>query len=445
MPGSTRVPRAAPPRGAAAFTHTGGRTAPPLEPGDGGKDKPMTVGQSFDVAILGAGLAGRLCAWLLVRAGARVALVERGGPDGAGAAAHVAAAMLAPLAESAIAERRIVDLGIASFDLWRAWIQELPEHVFFQEDGTLVVWHARDRAELSLFTSRMRAVAPPELVRERLCALDGAGVAAVEPELAGRFPQGLLLKGEGQLDNRGALRALLDCAVKEGVHCIWEAGDVDIDMLPQLDIRADVVLDCRGLGARAAWTDPVPNVPGVVLPGLRGLRGEVVRVHAPDVKLHRPVRLLHPRYPIYIAPKPNDLYVIGATELESEDDSPMSVRSALELLSAAHSLHPGFGEARVLELNVQRRPTRPDHLPAIRVDQQARIVRVNGLYRHGWLIAPAVTEAACAVVRALLAGDPAAHAVPASLRWPGLIQTVEELAAARSGVVARATQGGTLH
>ncbi|MFJ5380368.1 FAD-dependent oxidoreductase [Cupriavidus sp. CER94] len=402
----------------------------------------MTAVQSFDVAILGAGLAGRISAWLLVRAGARVALVERGGPDGSGSAAHVAAAMLAPLAESAIAERRIVDLGIASVDLWRTWIQELPEPVFFQEDGTLVVWHARDRSEVSLFTSRMRAVAPPELVQARLRALDGKGVADVEPELAGRFPQGLLLQGEGQLDNRGALRALLHCAIDEGLHCVWEAGEIDAESLPSLGIKADVVLDCRGLGARGAWMDQ--DAQGNPVPGLRGLRGEVVRVHAPDVKLHRPVRLLHPRYPIYIAPKPNDLYVIGATEIESEDDSPMSVRSALELLSAAHSLHPAFGEARVLELNVQRRPTRPDHLPSIRVDQRARVVRINGLYRHGWLIAPAVTEAACHVVRALLNDDPAAYAVPSALRWPGMIQQVREVVCPAPSVVVN-TGGGTLH
>ncbi|MDT6963550.1 FAD-dependent oxidoreductase [Cupriavidus sp. SZY C1] len=403
----------------------------------------MTAVQSFDVAILGAGLAGRLSAWQLVRAGARVALVERGGPDGSGSAAHVAAAMLAPLAESAIAERRIVDLGIASVDLWRTWLQELPEPVFFQEDGTLVVWHARDRSEVSLFTGRMRAVAPPELVQARLRALDGNGVGHVEPALAGRFPQGLLLQGEGQLDNRGAMRALLACAIEEGLHCVWEAGEIDADALPALGIHAGVVLDCRGLGARAAWAE-AGAAGGQALPGLRGLRGEVVRVHAPDVKLHRPVRLLHPRYPIYIAPKPNDLYVIGATELESEDESPMSVRSALELLSAAHSLHPAFGEARVLELNVQRRPTRPDHLPAIRVDQQARVVRVNGLYRHGWLIAPAVTEAACHVVRAMLDADPAAHAVPAALRWPGMIEAVSDPAS--SGRRARSdASGGTLH
>ncbi|AZG12768.1 FAD-dependent oxidoreductase [Cupriavidus pauculus] len=403
----------------------------------------MTAVQSFDVAILGAGLAGRLSAWQLVRAGARVALVERGGPDGSGSAAHVAAAMLAPLAESAIAERRIVDLGIASVDLWRTWLQELPEPVFFQEDGTLVVWHARDRSEVSLFTGRMRAVAPPELVQARLRALDGNGVGQVEPALAGRFPQGLLLQGEGQLDNRGAMRALLACAIEEGLHCVWEAGEIDADALPALGIHAGVVLDCRGLGARAAWAE-AGAAGGQALPGLRGLRGEVVRVHAPDVKLHRPVRLLHPRYPIYIAPKPNDLYVIGATELESEDESPMSVRSALELLSAAHSLHPAFGEARVLELNVQRRPTRPDHLPAIRVDQRARVVRVNGLYRHGWLIAPAVTEAACHVVRAMLDADPAAHAVPAALRWPGMIEAVSDPAS--SGRRARSdASGGTLH
>ncbi|MGT2491563.1 FAD-dependent oxidoreductase [Cupriavidus basilensis] len=346
--------------------------------------------QSFDVAVLGAGLAGRLSAWQLVRAGLRVALVERAGPDGAGSAAHVAAAMLAPLAESAIAERRIVELGTASVDLWRAWVAELPEPVFFQEDGTLVVWHTRDRSEMSLFTSRVRAVAPPELVAQRMRALDGNGVAALEPALAGRFSQGLLLAGEGQLDNRGTLRALLACAVASGLHCVWEAGEVEAGDLPALGICARVVLDCRGLGARAAW----PGQPAAhgSMPGLRGLRGEVVRVHAPEVKLHRPVRLLHPRYPIYIAPKPNDLYVIGATELEERgrfaDERALRAGTAVGGVFAAS----GASARRVLELNVQRRPTRPDHLPAIRVDQHARIVRLNGLYRHGFLIAPAVTE-----------------------------------------------------
>jgi glycine oxidase len=110
------------------------------------------------------------------------------------------------------------------------------------------------------------------------------------------------------------------------------------------------------------------------------------------VDLCRPVRLVHPRYPLYIAPKENNVFVVGATEIESDDMSPMSVRSSLELLSAAYSVHSGFGEARILESNTQCRPTLPNNLPAIR-QASARVLHINGLYRHGFLIAPAMLDA----------------------------------------------------
>jgi glycine oxidase len=116
-------------------------------------------------------------------------------------------------------------------------------------------------------------------------------------------------------------------------------------------------------------------------------------VHAPEVKLQRPTRLIHPRYPIYIAPKENDLYVIGATEIESEDLSPVSVRSSMELLSAAYSVHSGFAEARILESATQCRPTLKNNLPEICVPR-AGLMQINGLYRHGYLIAPAMMDTA---------------------------------------------------
>jgi len=141
------------------------------------------------------------------------------------------------------------------------------------------------------------------------------------------------------------------------------------------------VIDCRGLGARPQWD------------ALRGVRGEVIRVHAPDVALSRPTRLLHPRYPLYIAPKPGGVFVVGATEIESADMSPASVRSTLELLSAAYAVHSGFGEARILEIATHCRPTLPDHLPALRWSAP-RVLQVNGLYRHGFLIAPALLDMA---------------------------------------------------
>jgi glycine oxidase len=316
-----------------------------------------------------------------------VALYDRGDADGSSSAAWVAAAMLAPLAEAAVAEVLITELGVASLESWPRILAELPEPVFLQRNGTLVVWHHADRAEAPLFERRVRANAPVGLVEGGFVPLAGAEVGDAEPALAGRFAKGWLLPNEGQLDNRQALRALAAGLAQRGVDTHWNSA-VEGTAYPD----ARVVIDCRGLGGKPVW------------PTLRGIRGEVARVHAPGISLMRPVRLLHPRYPIYIAPKQDDVYVIGATEIEGEDMSPVSVRSALELLSAAFSVHPAFGEARILELNSQCRPTLPDHRPAL-VWDGARTLRVNGLYRHGYMIAPEVANAAARFAQTLLEGS----------------------------------------
>jgi glycine oxidase len=140
------------------------------------------------------------------------------------------------------------------------------------------------------------------------------------------------------------------------------------------------------LGARPDWQN------------LRGVRGEVIRLHAPEVSLTRPVRLIHPRYPLYIAPKQGHVFVVGATEIESDDMSPASVRSTLELLSAAYAVHSGFAEARILEIATQCRPALPDNLPSIRRLGE-RNIQVNGLYRHGFLVAPALLDVVMELVQ----------------------------------------------
>lgn len=374
-----------------------------------------------DFAVLGGGLCGRLVAWRLAGAGHRVALYERGDAAGTASAAWVAAAMLAPLAEAAVAEPLIVGLGAASLDEWPRILEQLPEPVFFQRNGTLVVWHPADRAEASLFERRMRANAPAALLADGgLAALDGQSIASAEPALAGRFGAGWLLPREGQLDNRQVLHALASGLAERGVALHWNTP-IDEHAMP----RARVAIDCRGLGAKPA------------LPSLRGIRGEVARIKAPGIGLSRPVRLLHPRYPIYLAPKEDDVYVVGATEIEGEDMSPVSVRSALELLSAAFAVHPGFGEARILELNTQCRPTLPDHRPAILWDG-ARTLRVNGLYRHGYMIAPEVSKAAADLAGALLAGRLGSAGGFAALReaspWPEMLHCAASQAQPASGI-----------
>ncbi len=338
---------------------------------------------SHDVVVLGGGLMGRLLAYSLAVQGARVQVHDAHGPDALHSAARAAAAMLAPLAESAITELPVVQMGLHALARWPALLATLPAPVYFQQNGTLILWHRQDQAEARRFEGLIRrthaqlpALPAPE-------SLTSEGLATLEPAVAGRFAQGLYLPGEGQLDNRQLLDALLLALQQAGVDLRWHSPieGHDAASLRATFPQAGQIVDCRGLGARVAWRE------------LRGVRGEVVRLHAPGVTLQRPTRLIHPRYPIYIAPKQDGLFVIGATEIETEDLSPASVRSTLELLSAAYTVDSGFAEARIVEIATQARPTLPDNLPALRPLGDG-VLQVNGLYRHGYLISPAVHDAA---------------------------------------------------
>ena len=339
-----------------------------------------------DSVVLGAGLMGRLLALELARRGHCVEVHDAGASTADGAAARAAAAMLAPLAESAITELSVVRMGVHALQRWPQLLRTLPEPVFFQQHGTVILWHRQDAPEARRFAGLIARTAKALPALAPAQEIDGAGLAALEPALAGRFTRALHLPGEGQLDNRGLLEALrLALEAEPRVRLHWHSARAPHDFAPGAEATAGTpapgwLFDCRGLGARAQWG------------ALRGVRGEVIRLHAPEVGLQRPTRLIHPRYPIYIAPKPHGLYVIGATEIETEDLSPASVRSTLELLSAAYTVHPAFAEGRIVEISTQARPTLPDNLPAIELTG-ARTLRVNGLYRHGYLIAPAVLDA----------------------------------------------------
>ena len=98
---------------------------------------------------------GRLMALSLAREGHRVELFDRAGPDASRSAAHAAAAMLAPLAESVEAEPLVVQLGQASLECWPEFLATLSEPVFFQRRGTLIVWHAQDRDQAAQFGRRL--------------------------------------------------------------------------------------------------------------------------------------------------------------------------------------------------------------------------------------------------------------------------------------------------
>ena len=127
---------------------------------------------------------------------------------------------------------------------------------------------------------------------------------------------------------------------------------------------------------------------------VRGVRGEIIGLDCPGHGLTRPVRLLHPRHRVYIVPRSPARLLVGASEIESEDRSPVSLRSAVELMAAAHSVLPALAEARIVRLDVNLRPALPDNNP--RIVHIRGTLAINGLFRHGWLLAPALVERALA-------------------------------------------------
>ena len=304
------------------------------------------------VIVTGAGVAGLSCALELSERGLDVAVVERGQALGDGCCSWMAGGMLAPWCERASTEPEVAAWGTGAIDWWSR------RYAGTERQGSLVVAQPRDAADLTRFAQRT----------ERFRWLEGDAIAGLEPALAGRFRRALFFPDEAHLDPRGALAALVeeigrrDVPIRFGVeHPLRASGD-------------EIVVDCRGYAARD------------VLPDLRGVRGEMVVVRSPDIELSRPVRLLHPRMPLYVVPRGNGLFMIGATMIESERRGPVSVRSAMELLSAAYALHPAFGEAEIVELGADLRPAFPDNLPQLR--RNGRVLHANGLFRHGFLLAP---------------------------------------------------------
>jgi len=333
--------------------------------------------------IIGSGLVGRLLAWRLIGLGNKVDILSKDDFIGSDSAGYVAAAMISPATEAIHTESVVKDIGLVSLKLWPQWLAELSEPVFYQHNGTLVVTHPGDSAEKGRFLRRAEHV----LSNTYFTLLNQQQLAEKSPDLALSFDDAMFFENEASLDNRQLYQALKQALIGSPL-CRWQQCDA-IDTLSQSVINGlvqasfgetyddyEATIDCRGNGAKQ---DIAP---------LRSVRGEIIRVHAPDVNIKQAVRLLHPRYPLYLAPRPNNEYVLGATVIESDDMSPVSVRSGLELMSALYSLHIGFSEARVLEMSAHCRPAMPDNMPVVKRTEWG--YHINGLYRHGYLFAPAI-------------------------------------------------------
>jgi glycine oxidase len=320
----------------------------------------MLGNDEVNILVKGAGVAGLTAAYELRTRGAEVTILDPFGGESS-AASWYAGGMLAPWCERESAEQTVVDLGMNAANWWDAVI---PGSV--SRKGTLVVAAPRDVRELERFGARTSGFVP----------IGEEAISLLEPDLgAAAFRKGLFFESEAHLEPRRVLTELKATLLALGACCETEMSVAEISSY-------EWVVDCTGIASPDG--------------DLRGVRGEMLILRSKDISLSRPVRLIHPRFPLYVVPRPEHTFMVGATMIESDANGPVTARSMMELLNAAYSIHPAFGEAEIVEIGTGVRPAYPNNLP--RVVKAGNRISINGLYRHGFLLGPAMAKQAADMI-----------------------------------------------
>ena len=339
---------------------------------------------NLDCAVIGAGIIGRLLAWRLKSSGSQVTLYEASSRHSQGSASAAAGGLLTPLQESLFSRSpRIWDMGRDAVARWEEIAKSLKVSYALKARGSLVMasgdGQVADRAHFAEQVNRFG-------LTKHLQKLQGAELFEYEPGLRGGYIDSAFhIDCEGAIDTSVILECLLNDFADQGGLLRFEDEIQTIDdghvvTTKGKSYRYAQVFDTRGLGAKKD------------LPNLRPVRGELVMVRRPELTLESPLRLLNHRYPLYIVPRTEQRFALGATQLESHNDGPVTVQSALELLYAAWQVHPEFRYAEIVDMKAQCRPTLPSDEPVI--ERANRTTRINGLYRNGFLLAPYLVEQA---------------------------------------------------
>ncbi len=331
------------------------------------------------IGIVGGGLLGRLAAFILTESGHTVEVFEKTpkNPNSSRlrAAAFTSAGLLSPISEKDSGGNIIFELGTSSLNIWGCLDRKINKII---DEG------------LGLFLKGNLFVSSPAEVDSAVRYFNKIGFKGLplskseknimEPSLSEKLTC-WIVPDEGQIHPLRALNALVVATNKLSKKSVWHFNTTVKEFGPgwikteETFTHYDFVFDVRGVGA----TDV----------GIRGVRGEVLTLDPPsNFCLSHPVRFLHPRFKIYIVPHENRRILVGSTEIESQDVSPISLQSALDLLTVAQYVFPELSEARILSTDVNLRPASFNNKPFFQIEDN--LVHVNGLFRHGWLVAPAL-------------------------------------------------------
>jgi glycine oxidase len=374
--------------------------------------------ESFDAIVIGGGVIGLATGWRLVKRGLTVAVLERDAP-GQGTT-HVAAGMLAPIAEAEPAEEPLLRLGVAAAAAYPSFVAELAdasgEDPGYLRCGTLMVARDRDEGEALIRHHELRTSLG--LPVQRL--LPGQA-RALEPALAPSLRLALDVPEDHAIDPRRlvvALSGAVGGALRPGT------GAVSLDVR---DGRAQGVVLADGtrlacghvIVAAGPWSGRIEGLPEPARVPVRPVKGQIFRLHDPAGPglLTRVLRMP----PAYVVPRGDGRYVLGATMEERGFDTTVTAGAVFELLRDASELVPGISELVIDELSAGLRPGTPDNAPMIGPGTLPGLFWATGHYRNGVLLAPITAE----IVAAAITGGPPPDGVPLDAFAPARLAPAE--------------------
>lgn len=324
------------------------------------------------IAVIGAGIAGLSAALVLNRNGHNIHLFDKNGFPNTASASAIAGGMLAPNCEADFIPPAYHNAAKYALSFWR----DILGDDLCRADGSIIIAHPADKHMMARFVMHLPDDAQISHLKHR------SEIEEIEAGLS-HFAEAYHIAGEGHLNPQRAITHIIDI--------LQQSGTAQMVPRPWNDEQAetfDYILDCRGM-------DGADN-PAAGHAPLRAVKGEVITVKNPAFALNRPVRIMHPRYPLYVIPRGDGIFTIGASIIESGENTNPNIRSTMEMLSALNILHPSFADAQILDIKAGLRPAYSDNLP--RIKRAGKTISINGLFRHGWLLAPALAETCAALI-----------------------------------------------
>lgn len=356
----------------------------------------------MNVVIIGAGVVGLGTAWRCAARGANVTLVD---PEPASGASGVAAGMLTPVSELDYGEEPLLRLGVASRNRYPSFVAELEEltglDTAHRTDGLLeVAFDADDLRVLEDVKRFQEALGVPTE------ALDRRECRRLEPMLAPTVRGGLFAPEDGSIDPRRLVPALLAAFGKLGGRLVRRRA---AEVIVRGDAAAGVRLDDgtelpadRVLLAAGPWANEIGGIPPGVVPTVRPVKGQVLRLRTRVPFLRRTLRAVVRGSSIYLVPRADGEIVVGATQEEMGFDTRVTAGGLWELLRDARELLPGITELDFAEVAAGLRPGSPDNAPVLGPSALPGLVLGVGHHRNGILLTPVSADALSA---ALLDGE----------------------------------------